>query len=104
MSPHRLNLLGLLTLGTLWAMLLVIGGAVVASSPPAEWGWMGSATRLGGMAAVAGGQFVFLVVVADRLCPGANRTVVASVEGIAGGLFALFLVGAFVALAVGASS
>lgn len=104
MSPHRLNLLGLLVLGTIWAMVLVIGGAVVAVHPPAAWGWMGPAARLGGLAAIAGGQFVFLVVVADRLCPGANRAVVASVEGIAGGLFAVCLLATFAALAVGASS
>lgn len=85
-------------------MVLVIGGAVVAASPPSAWHWMGSAARFGGFAAIAGGQFVFLVVVADRLCPGANRAVVASVEGISGGLFALSLLGTLVALAVGASS
>lgn len=91
-------------LGTIWAMVLVIGGAVVASHPPAAWDWMGPAARFGGFAAIAGGQFVFLVIVADRLCPGANRGVVASVEGISGGLFALSLAGTLVALAVGASS
>lgn len=104
MNAHRLNLLGLLALGTLWAMVLVIGGAVVAAAPPSAWGWMGGAARLAGLTAIAGGQFVFLVVVADRVCPGANRGVVASVEGIAGGLFALGLVGVVVALTVGGSS
>lgn len=104
MSPHRVNLLGLLVLGTIWAMVLVIGGAVVAVSPPDAWGWMGLGSRLGGIAAIAGGQFVFLVVVADRLCPGANRAVVASVEGISGGLFAVALLATIVALAAGATS
>ncbi len=84
-------------------MVLVIGGAVVAAAPPETWGWASQITQLGGFAAIAGGQFVFLVVVADRLCPGANRTVVASVEGIAGGLFALCLLGILVTLAAGAS-
>lgn len=101
---YRLNLLALVLAGSLWAMVLVIGGAWVASSPPDAWGGVGPAVRLAGLSAIAAGQFVFLVAVADRLCPGANRTVVASVELIAGAAFALGLLGTIAALAAGASS
>lgn len=101
---HRLNLFVLIAAGSLWAMVLVIGGAVVASSPPQAWGGVGPAVRMAGLSAIAAGQFVFLVAVADRLCPGANRAVVASVELIAGATFALGLLGTIAALAAGASS
>jgi len=55
--------------GWAWSMLLVVGGAFLATRsgefPPGSR----SAIVVGGVTSVLAGQFVFLVMVADRLFP-----------------------------------
>jgi hypothetical protein len=54
-------------------------------------GGLSGLERLGtGLSLAAAGQFVFLVLVADRFFPGANRRLVIVSESV---VFALFLVG-----------
>ncbi len=64
------NLMALLTFGSLWAGLLVVGGAVLASLAQ-ESAYAPMLT--GGASAIVAGGFVFQVVVADRLFPHVNR-------------------------------
>ena len=101
---RRLNLAALLALGTLWAGLLVVGGLALASR---EWVPGPAATGAGlagGLTAIAAGQFVFLVVVGDRLFPGASRTVVTVTELALGLMFLLGAAWTAVSLALGAST
>ncbi len=91
------NLIALLVFGSLWAGLLVVGGALLAASAERM---IYAALLSGGAAGIAAGGFVFQVVVADRLFPRVDRRVAdvaeASLAGlliIALGLTALLLTG-----------
>jgi hypothetical protein len=72
-----------------WAAVLVAAGlGTLTSLRP---GGLSGLERLGtGVAMAAAGQFVFLVLVADRLFPRANRRLVIVAEAV---VFALFLAG-----------
>ena len=57
--------------------MVVFGLALIAQSPV---GWLDDSVGLPrstwillGLASIGGGQFVFMFMVADRLCPGAGR-------------------------------
>ena len=64
---RSVNLMMLLSVGWAWGVLLVVGGAWPPASRPA--------VVVGGVTSVLAGQFVFLVMVADRLFPGVRRDV-----------------------------
>lgn len=72
---RSVNLMMLLSVGWAWGVLLVVGGAWLATRsaefPPASR----PAVVVGGVTSVLAGQFVFLVMVADRLFPGVRRDV-----------------------------
>lgn len=97
---RHLTVGALLVLALLWSGTLVVVGMLVASgSLP---GWLGAA-RAGGLvgwALMLAGQFVFLVIIADRLAPGAHRALRAGVETCVGALVALASLGAL-ALVIG---
>ncbi|TVQ64190.1 MAG: hypothetical protein EA379_02310 [Phycisphaerales bacterium] len=98
------NLLALVALGTVWAGLLVVGGYALAS-----YGWFASgasarAGLAGGLTAIAAGQFVFLVVVGDRLFPGASRVSVMVAELGFGSLFVIGAAMTAMSLVFGATS
>lgn len=62
--------------GTAWAGALIIAGLVVASAAMGSSAVIGNGTaRWGALALIAAGEFVFLVVVADRLCPMTDRRI-----------------------------
>ncbi len=72
--------MAVLGLGTLWAGTLVVSGAAMASGRSPVASSMGTLGVLAGVTFVAAGQFVFMVVVADRLFPRVERRVRASGE------------------------
>jgi len=88
---RRLNAIALLSLGTLWAGLLVVGGGLMVARSGAFWPGVQPATVCAGLTGVAAGEFVFAVIVADRLFPQASRRVTATVETTAGGLLVVGL-------------
>ena len=98
MIMHRATVLALAALGTLWAAVLVVGGAMVATLAPVQWPGMGSAGPLAGLTAIAAGEFVFLAIVGDRLFPGSRRTLLGAGELFFGGAFVLGAIGTVAAL------
>lgn len=89
--------LGRILIGTAWAGSLVVAGiaTLVGSWSTGEAGRLGV---FGGVAAIAAGQFVFLYVVADRLCPMNNRRPADALQILAAAVFALALLGCLVTL------
>jgi len=97
-------------LGSLWGGLLVVCGLWLVGGPSGFWpsaaGESGSAFALAaragvpawwaGVASVAAGQFVFLAVAADRLCPMNNRRLADVFQTAWTGVFAIGVVGALV--------
>lgn len=75
---------------SLWAAVMIILGLVVLFDGPGPLPFPRQLFTLLGVAAVAGGQFVFMVLVADRLLRGAHRRVVVLIEVVT---FALFVLG-----------
>lgn len=66
------------TIATAWAIAMVVFGLAVIAQSPVGWlddsvGLPRSTWILLGLASIGGGQFVFMFMVADRLCPGAGR-------------------------------
>lgn len=76
---RSVNLLMLVTVGWAWGMLLVVGGAWLATRA-AEFPAVRPAVVIGGITSVLAGQFVFLVMVADRLFPGVRRELKVATE------------------------
>ncbi|TVQ31014.1 MAG: hypothetical protein EA376_10525 [Phycisphaeraceae bacterium] len=77
---RRINFLAMLLLGSLWAGTLLIVGAMVVARPSPSMAPMGHAGIAVGLTFITAGQFVFAVVVADRLFPMANRVLTTRVE------------------------
>ncbi len=103
MIVHRATLVALAILGTLWAAVLVVGGAMVATVGPSRWPGLSLAAVLGGLTAIAAGQFVFLAIVGERMFPGSRRTVLGWGELLFGGAFVAGAMGTLAAiLAAGA--
>lgn len=103
MLVHRTTTLLLVALGTLWAMILVVGGLMVLGEVGPTGGGLARAGVAAALTAVAAGQFVFLVVVGDRLFPEARRSVAGRAEALFGGLFCVGAV-ATVVLAAGSGA
>lgn len=66
------------TIATAWAIAMVVFGLSVIVQAPAGWlqrsiGMPGMMWNLLGLASIGGGQFVFMFMVADRVCPRAGR-------------------------------
>jgi len=91
--------LALVVLGVMWAMLLTGAGMFLLSLNTRLGGWTASgwlsatsALRSGiAVAAIAGGQFIFMALVADRLFPRASKRVVIVAELAALAAFVLGL-------------
>ena len=89
------------SVATAWAAAMVVFGLTLIVQTPGGWlqnsiGLPGLLWNLLGLASIAGGQFVFMFMVADRLCPLAGRRpgiwlAEISIAGL--GLLALVLVG-----------
>ena len=88
---NRRGRLALIMLGVLWAAVLTSAGVFLASMNTQLGGWAmngwliaTSALRSGvALAAIAGGQFIFMALVADRLFPRASKRVVVLAELVA---------------------
>ncbi len=89
-------LLGRIVLGAVWAMLLVVAGLAVILNPGLRE-MIGPAALWLGTAGIAAGTFVFMFVVADRLCPVANRGPIDAVELLVAGVMIVAFLAALVA-------
>jgi len=76
----RMNTVAVMGLGALWAGTLVVSGATLAGGGSPIATSLGTLGVLAGVTFVAAGQFVFMVVVADRMFPRVERRVRASGE------------------------
>lgn len=63
-----------------WAWLMVVSGWWAVLSGPREWPILKGVSLLGGITMAAGGQLVFMVLVADRLFPYASRRLMLGLE------------------------
>lgn len=70
-----------------WALALSVTGLWLLASPPRDLTPLRPAFLSGGLAALAGGQVLFMTMVADRFFPRASPRLVAGVELLATGLF-----------------
>ncbi|MBL8760661.1 MAG: hypothetical protein JNL50_05095 [Phycisphaerae bacterium] len=75
---------------TAWAGTLLLTGLWIAMNGPTRWPVPRELCLVGGLSLLAGGQFLFLVLVADRVFPRASSRVVWAVEVV---LFAAFVLG-----------
>lgn len=79
--------------GLLWSLGLVFAGSCLLAAGELPAGFPPPAVLASGAAAVVAGQFVFMVIVADRLFPSAWPRAVAICEWLAAGIVALILGG-----------
>jgi len=86
---------------TTWAATLLLTGLWVAMNGPERWPVPRELCLMGGSALLAGGQFLFLVLVADRVFPRASSRLVWAVEVLLFAAFVLGLGAALYMLAVG---
>jgi len=63
-----------------WAVGLSIGGLWLCLDAPSRWPGMASPLWIAGLTVLAAGQLVFLVCVADRVCPLGARVLAAWLE------------------------
>lgn len=63
-----------------WAWLMVVCGWWAVLSGPREWPILKGVCLLAGVTMAAGGQLVFMVLVADRVFPGASRRLMLGLE------------------------
>lgn len=80
LSARSVSLAVRITVATAWAAALTITGLWAMLSASREWPMFGPVWIVAGVAAVAAGLFVFMVLVADRLVPSASRRLVATAE------------------------
>lgn len=73
-----------------WAWLMVVCGWWAILSGPLEWPILRGMSLLSGLTMAAGGQLVFMVLVADRVFPGASRRMMLGLELVS---FLAFLAG-----------
>ena len=75
---RRLSTLLLALVATAWAAAMVVFGLTLMARKPGGWlesplGYSVVAWVLLGLASIGAGQFVFMFMVADRLCPRVGR-------------------------------
>lgn len=101
MSLPRAVSLSLVTcVAVVWASALFLAGLWLLFSVPGRLPALSAPCQVGGWAAIAAGQFVFMVLVADRLFPLVGRRPMTWVVEMA--CFLIFLGGAaYVAVAYG---
>jgi hypothetical protein len=81
--------IGLMVIGTLWAIALILMGVKLAVSP---WPEVPRESALWfGIAAIAAGEFLFMYIVADRLFPHRRRLLTDTLEQATAGIFVLGL-------------
>ncbi len=90
-----LGLIARTAAATLWAALLAVLGLMVLLDRTGPLSLPGRLGPLIGVGAIAGAQFVFMVLVADRWFPKASRTMVWCLEV---GSIAVFLTGVVLAV------
>lgn len=66
-----------------WAATLTVGGLWLALTASVRWPQMAPALISAGIAAIAAGQLVFAVCVADRCFPRVSRSLGAAIEIVA---------------------
>ncbi|MBK9189009.1 MAG: hypothetical protein IPM33_08645 [Phycisphaerales bacterium] len=76
-------------LAILWAGVMSLLGLIVLADGPGALPVPDALFSFLGLGAVSGGQFVFMVLVADRLFPAASRRMAVLAEGVALALFVL---------------
>jgi hypothetical protein len=67
-------------LATAWAGALVVAGLALLTGSMGRWAMLGWGGVIGGITIIAGGQLVFMALVADRLFPAAARGVIGWIE------------------------
>jgi len=77
-------------LACVWAGVMSILGLIVLADGPGALPVPDVLFSFLGLGAVSGGQFVFMVLVADRLFPAAYHRMAVLAEGVA---FSLFVIG-----------
>lgn len=77
---QRISLAVRLAAAAAWAWLMLICGWWAILSGPQEWPILKGISFLGGVTMAAGGQLVFMVLVADRLFPYASRRLMLGLE------------------------
>lgn len=94
---RELSLTLLALAATLWALVMVVGGAWLCFEGVGRWTLLPpGAGRVGGLFAIASGQFLFMYLVADRWFPRASKSITwplelaASVVLVVGVLWAAF--------------
>lgn len=94
----------LLALGALWSVVLIVGGALVATRSGEAIPSLTPVLACGGVTAMIAGQFVFLVVVADRLFPRVQRRLAVVAEIILAVLLVAGLAATITLLRTGGSA
>jgi len=81
--------IGLMAMGTLWAITLILMGVKLAVSP---WPEIPRESALWfGIASIAAGEFLFMYIVADRVFPRRRRVLSDLMEQATAGIFVLGL-------------
>lgn len=101
---HRANLAALLTMGTLWAGLLVVSGSLIALAAASVLPGARGPANLFGLTIVAAGEYVFLVVVASRVFPQASARLLAGTELFLASVMFILALAALAALLAGATA
>ncbi len=92
MILHRLTVLGRVLLGLIWSIGLVMGGAYLMRIGPVQLRTLAPGTVVTfGLASIAAGQFIFMVIVADRIFPAAWTKGVAVCEWVTAATLALLM-------------
>lgn len=71
--PRPISLALLALAATTWAGVLVVCGLWLLLNAPNRWPGVADQCRVGGISCLACGQFIFLVLVADRVYPRLAR-------------------------------
>jgi hypothetical protein len=77
---RRIGLVFRVAAATAWSLVLGLVGLWCCLHASARWPMFAGVWTLGGVAALGAASFVFMVLVSDRLFPGASRRLVISAE------------------------
>lgn len=87
-------------LGSLWGAVLVLCGLWLVGGPRGMWpngaASAGATAWWGGLGAFSAGQYVFLTIAADRLCPMPDRRLPNALQYLCAGVFGIGVVGVIV--------